>query len=257
MVPETRWHEARFSQGAATAGGTAHGQTTAHQPRYYPALVGLFAVILVVSNIIAVKLVLVAGLVLPAAVVLFPLAYILGDVVTEVYGYAAARRMIWTGFTANLLAVGAIWLAARLPAAPFWNAGLGSAAAADAAFRALFGFTPRLLAASFAAYLVGEFLNAYVMAKLKVRTEGRWLWLRTISSTIVGEGVDSATFITLAFYGIIPAAGLLQAVVSQWLVKVAYETLATPLTYVVANGLKRAEGMDVFDRQTDFSPLAF
>ncbi len=95
------------------------------------------------------------------------------------------------------------------------------------------------------------------MAKLKVRTEGRWLWLRTISSTIVGEGVDSATFITLAFYGIIPAAGLLQAVVSQWLVKVAYETLATPLTYVVANGLKRAEGMDVFDRQTDFSPLAF
>ena len=233
-----------------------NGQT-AGRPRYYPALVGLFAVILVVSNIIAVKLVLVAGLVLPAAVVLFPLAYILGDVVTEVYGYAAARRMIWTGFAANLLAVAAIWLAVRLPAAPFWHAGLGSAAEAQAAFRALFGFTPRLLAASFTAYLVGEFLNAYIMAKLKVRTEGRWLWLRTVTSTIVGEGVDAATFIALAFYGIIPAGGLLQAVVSQWLVKVAYETLATPLTYLAANGLKRAEGVDVFDRQTDFSPWAF
>ena len=227
------------------------------QPRYYAPLVGIFATVLVVSNIIAVKLVQVAGLVLPAAVVLFPLAYILGDVVTEVYGYAAARRMIWTGFAANLLAVVAIWIATWLPAAPFWNAGLGSPQAAQAAFRALFGFTPRLLAASFAAYLVGEFLNAYIMAKLKVRTAGRWLWLRTISSTIVGEGVDAAVFITLAFYGIIPAAGLLQAVLSQWLVKVGYETLATPLTYLVANGLKRAEGMDAFDRHTDFSPLAF
>lgn len=227
------------------------------QPRYYASLVGIFAVVLVVSNIIAVKLVQVFGLVLPAAVVLFPIAYILGDVVTEVYGYAYARRMIWTGFAANLLAVAAIWVGGLLPPAPFWDAGLGSPQAAQAAFRALFGFTPRLLAASFAAYLVGEFLNAYIMAKLKVRTQGKWLWLRTISSTIVGEGVDAATFITLAFYGIIPTAGLLQAVVSQWLVKVAYETLATPLTYLVANGLKRAEGLDVFDRGTNFNPLVF
>ncbi len=229
----------------------------AQRPRYYASLVGIFAVVLVVSNIIAVKLVEVFGLVLPAAVVLFPLAYILGDVVTEVYGYAAARRMIWTGFAANLLAVAAIWVATRLPAAPFWDAGLGSPQGAQAAFRALFGFTPRLLAASFVAYLVGEFLNAYIMAKLKVRTRGKWLWLRTISSTIVGEGVDAATFIILAFYGIIPTAGLWQAVVSQWLVKVAYETLATPLTYLVANALKRAEAMDAFDHDTDFSPLIF
>jgi len=224
------------------------------QPRYYASLVGIFAVVLVVSNIIAVKLVQIFGLVLPAAVVLFPIAYILGDVVTEVYGYAYARRMIWTGFAANLLAVVAIWLGGLLPPAPFWDAGLGSVEAAQAAYHALLGFTPRLLAASFAAYLVGEFLNAYIMAKLKVRTQGKWLWLRTIS---LGEGVDAATFMTLAFYGIIPAGGLLQAILSQWLVKVAYETLATPLTYWAANTLKRAEGMDAFDRDTDFSPLAF
>ncbi len=224
--------------------------------RWYPFLTALFAVTLVVSNIIAVKLIRVAGLVLPAAVVLFPVAYILGDVLTEVYGYAYARRAIWTGFFANLVAVVAIWVGGRLPAAPFWDAGLGSPEAAQAAYRAILGFTPRLLAASFAAYLVGEFLNAYVLAKLKVRTQGRFLWLRTITSTIVGEGADSLVFITLAFFGIIPTAGLVQAIVSQWLFKVAYETLATPLTYVVVNGLKRAEGVDPFDRETDFRPWA-
>jgi len=230
---------------------------TSETHRYYPLLVGIFAAVLVVSNIIAVKLVQIFGLVLPAAVVLFPVAYILGDVVTEVYGYAYARRMIWTGFGANLLAVVAIWLGGLLPPAPFWDAGLGSVEAAQHAYQAILGFTPRLLAASFAAYLVGEFLNAYIMAKLKLRTQGRWLWLRTITSTIVGEGVDAATFMTLAFYGVIPTGGLLQAVLSQWGVKVAYETLATPLTYWVANALKRAEGLDAFDEHTDFSPLAF
>ncbi len=222
--------------------------------RWYPFLSALFAVILVVSNIIAVKLVQIGGLVLPAAVILFPLAYVLGDVLTEVYGYAYARRTIWTGFFANLVAVLAIWVGGRLPAAPFWEAGLGSVEAAQQAYGAILGFTPRLLAASFAAYLVGEFLNAYVLAKLKVRTAGRFLWLRTIASTIVGEGADSLVFITLAFYGIIPTAGLVQAVLSQWGVKVAYETLVTPFTYLVANGLKRAEGVDHFDRETDFRP---
>lgn len=224
--------------------------------RWYPFLSALFAVILVVSNIIAVKLVRVAGMVLPAAVVLFPLAYVLGDVLTEVYGYAYARRTIWTGFFANLVAVVAIWVGGLLPAAPFWDAGLGSVEAAQRAYRAILGFTPRLLFASFTAYLVGEFLNAYVLAKLKVRTQGRFLWVRTIGSTIVGEGADALVFITLAFYGIIPTSGLVQAVLSQWGVKVAYETLVTPLTYLVVNALKRAEGMDYFDRDTDFRPWA-
>ncbi len=225
--------------------------------RWYPFLVGLFTGTLVISNIIAVKLVVLFGLVLPAAVVVFPLAYILGDVLTEVYGYAYARRAIWTGFAANLVAVVAVALAARLPAAPFWHAGLGSPQAAQQAFDAILGFSPRLLAASFVAYLVGEFLNAYVLARLKLRTQGRWLWLRTIASTIVGEGADSAVFITLAFGGLMPLAALLQTVLSQWGFKVVYEALATPLTYAVANGLKRAEGHDAFDRGTDFHPLRF
>ncbi len=229
----------------------------ASRARWYPFLVGLFTGTLIVSNIIAVKLVMFGDLVLPAAVVVFPLAYILGDVITEVYGYAYARQAIWTGFVANALAVAAIALAGRLPAAPFWNAGLASSHAAQQAYQAILGFTPRLLAASFSAYLVGEFLNAYVLARLKIRTQGRWLWLRTIASTIVGEGADSAVFITLAFAGVMPTHALWQAVVAQWLFKVTYETAVTPLTYAVANALKRVEGRDAFDYETDFHPLRF
>lgn len=224
--------------------------------KWYAFLTALFSVVLVVSNIIAVKLVNLFGLVLPAAVILFPVAYILGDVITEVYGYAYMRRVIWTGFFANLVAVLAIWLGGLLPAVPFWDAGLGSGAQAQAAYQAILGFAPRLLVASFVAYLIGEFLNAYVLAKLKIRTAGRFLWLRTITSTMLGEGADSFVFITLAFYGIIPGAGLLQAILSQWAFKVVYETLVTPFTYLVANALKRAEGVDAFDEETDFRPWA-
>jgi len=226
--------------------------------RWFPFVTAVFVTTLIISNIIAVKLVHLFGLYLPAAVILFPVAYIFGDILTEVYGYARARQVIWTGFACNLLAVIAIWIGGQLPAAPFWSAGaFNSPDAAQQAYQAILGFTPRLLTASFAAYLVGEFLNSYVLAKLKVRTEGRFLWLRTISSTIVGEGADSAVFITLAFYGIFPTSGLLQAILSQWLFKVAYETLATPLTYLIVNALKRAEGVDVFDHETNFSPVAF
>ncbi len=226
--------------------------------RWFPFVTAVFVTTLITSNIIAVKLVRLFGLFLPAAVVLFPVAYIFGDILTEVYGYARARQVIWTGFACNLLAVTAIWIGGRLPAAPFWSAGtFTTPESAQQAYQAILGFTPRLLAASFAAYLVGEFLNSYVLARLKIRTAGRFLWLRTITSTIVGEGADSAVFITLAFYGIFPLAGLGQAILSQWLFKVAYETLATPLTYLVINALKRAEGVDVFDYETKFTPLAF
>ncbi len=225
--------------------------------RWYPLVVAVFATTLVVSNIIAVKLIGIGGLVLPAAVILFPVAYIFGDILTEVYGYARARQAIWTGFFCNLLAVIAIWLAGLLPAASFWNAGLPSPEAAQEAYTAILGFTPRLLLASFMAYLVGEFLNSFVMAKLKVRTEGRYLWLRTISSTLVGEGADSLVFISVAFWGIIPLAGLGTAILSQWLVKVVYEIIATPLTYLIVGGLKRSEQEDYYDRDTDFTPIAF
>lgn len=223
--------------------------------RWFDGLVALFVTCLIISNIIAAKLVALGPIVLPAAVILFPVVYILGDVLTEVYGYARARRVIWLGFFANLVAVMAIWIGGRLPAAPFWTLGVyQTPEQAQQAYDALLGFTPRLLVASFIAYLVGEFLNAYVLAKLKLRTRGRFLWLRTITSTILGEGADSLVFLTLAFWGVIPFAGLVRLFLSHWWFKVLYEAVATPLTYLVANGLKRAEEMDVFDWETDFRP---
>ena len=211
-------------------------------------IVALFVTCLIVSNITAVKLVAVAGLVLPAAVVVFPVSYILGDVLTEVYGYRRARLAIWLGFLCNLLAVLAFALVGALPPADFWQA--------QPAYEQILGQAPRLLAASFAAYLVGEFANAYVLARLKVATGGRLLWLRTIGSTLVGQLLDSAIFIALAFTGILPAGALVGAIVTQWLVKSAYEALATPLTYAAVGFLKRREGLDAFDRDTRFSPFA-
>lgn len=225
---------------------------------WYPPIVAAFTTALVVSNIIAVRLTDLAGLTLPAAVILFPVAYIFGDVLTEVYGYSRARQAIWIGFGCNLLAVVAIWLGGRLPAADFWNAGVyPDAQQADQAYQAILGFAPRLLLASFLAYLVGEFLNSYVLARLKLATGGRFLWVRTVASTLVGEGADSAIFISASFAGVLAGPELGSAILSQWLFKSAYEALATPLTYLVVNALKRAEGVDVFDRQTDFRPVRF
>jgi len=211
-------------------------------------LTALFVTALLTANVIAVKLVDVAGLVVPAGVVIFPLSYIFGDVLTEVYGYRQARRVIWLGFLCNLLMVVAIWLGGLLPAAGFWDG--------QAAYERILGFTPHLLVASFAAYLVGEFANSYVLARLKVATGGRWLWTRTIGSTVVGQGLDSLVFIAVAFVGIMPGPeALLTAIVTQWLFKSAYEILATPLTYAVVTFLKRTEGLDAYDRDTRFNPL--
>jgi uncharacterized integral membrane protein (TIGR00697 family) len=210
-------------------------------------VVAVFVTTLISANITAVKLVEVFGLILPAAVIVFPISYICGDVLTEVYGYRATRRVIWLGFLCNLLVVVAIYLGQVLPAASFWEA--------QEAYERVLGYTPRLLTASFVAYLVGEFANAIVLAKMKVATNGRFLWSRTIGSTLVGQGLDSLVFITLAFVGTIPASGLLAAIVTQWLVKSAYEASATPLTYLVVNRLKRVEDLDVYDRDTSFNPL--
>ncbi len=224
--------------------------------RWYPIILAVFVTTLIISNIIAVKLVSILGFTLPAAVILFPIAYIFGDVLTEVYGYSRARHAIWIGFGCNLLAVIAIWIGGILPADPYWNAGfyIGPDEASQA-YQAILGYSLRLLVASFTAYLVGEFLNAIVLAKLKVVTEGRWLWTRTIASTLVGQGADSIIFISIAFLGTIPGYVLRATILHQWLFKCAYETLATPLTYVIVNTLKRAEGVDYFDKETDFNPL--
>ena len=208
------------------------------------------------SNIIAVKVVTIFGLILPAAVILFPVAYIIGDVLTEVYGYGRARQAIWIAFGCNLLAVAAIWAAGLLPPASSWTVGaLNGPEESAQAFQAILGFTPRLLLASFIAYLVGEFVNAFILAKMKILTQGRYLWTRTIGSTLIGQGIDSLLFISIAFYGVLPSSVLISAILAQWLVKSAYEVLATPLTYLVVNNLKRAENIDSFDTNTDFSPL--
>ena len=214
---------------------------------WFLVLVAVFIGALIGANITAVKLLSVAGFLIPAAIVIFPLSYILGDVLTEVYGYAQARRVIWLGFLANLIVVAAIWLAQVLPGAPIWDA--------QEAYERILGLAPRILLASFLAYLVGEFANAVVLAKMKIATRGRWLWTRTIGSTLVGQGLDSLIFITLAFAGTIPTRVLMVAIVAQWLGKSAYEALVTPLTYLVVNFLKRRDGLDVYDERTRFNPL--
>jgi uncharacterized integral membrane protein (TIGR00697 family) len=215
--------------------------------RYFLVVVSLFITCLITANIIAVKLISVHGLVLPAAVIVFPISYILGDVLTEVYGYRRARSVIWLGFACNLILVIAVWLGGILPAASFWDG--------QDAYARILGYTPRILVASFLAYLVGEFSNSFVLAKLKIATNGRHLWTRTIGSTLVGQGLDSMVFITLAFAGAIPFSGLLSAIIAQWLTKTAYEAAVTPLTYRAVNYLKRREGLDVYDYHTRFNPL--
>jgi len=213
------------------------------------ACAALFVTCLLTANVVAAKLVAVAGVVLPAAIVVFPLSYVVADVLTEVWGYAAARRVIWLGFGCNLVMVAAVWAGGALPPAPFWTG--------QAAWDAILGQTPRILGASFAAYLVGEFTNAFTLARLKIATEGRWLWTRTIGSTVVGQAVDSAVFVGLAFGGTVPAGALVWIMAGQWAAKVLYEAAATPLTYAAVGWLKAREGVDAFDHRTDFNPLRF
>lgn len=215
---------------------------------YFLIVVAMFITCLVTANIIAVKLISIFGLVMPAAIIIFPISYILGDVLTEVYGYRQARRVIWLGFFCNLILVVAILLGQLMPAAHFWDG--------QAAYERILGYTPRILAASFMAYLVGEFSNSFVLAKMKIATNGRWLWTRTIGSTLVGQGLDSLVFITLAFVGTIPLSALLSTIIIQWLAKSIYEAAVTPLTYKVVNFLKRHEGLDVYDYNTQFNPFA-
>ena len=214
---------------------------------WFVLVVAVFVTGLIAANITSVKLITLWGLVLPAGIVIFPISYIIGDILTEVYGYARARRVIWIGFFCNLLAVGVIWIGQIIPPAPFWDG--------QGAYERILGYAPRLLGASFLAYLVGEFVNAYVMAKMKIATKGRWLWTRTIGSTLVGQGADSLVFIVVAFAGTLPVDTLGLTVITQWLVKSLYEAVATPVTYQAVGFLKRREGLDAYDHHTRFNPL--
>jgi len=216
--------------------------------RYLDILINLFVVALMVSNLVAGKIVAFGSLRVSGAQILFPLTYIFGDVFTEVYGYSASRRAIWTGFIASsvLAAMGLIVVA--LPPAPEWHD--------QEAFEKVFYTVPRVIAGSLLAYWCGEFANAFVMAKLKVLTQGRHLWVRTIGSTAVGQFVDTIIVMVFVFGGKVDIATILTLIGSGYVFKVVYEAAATPLTYLVVNTLKRLEGVDVFDRSTDFNPFA-
>ncbi len=208
---------------------------------------GLFVTCLLISNIIAGRLIEVGGIVLPAAVIIFPLTYILGDVLTEVYGYERTRLVIWLGFVANVLMSGFFLITIALPSPSFWTH--------KEAYETVLGFTPRLVAASLIAYLAGEFSNSFVLSQVKLLTRGRFLWIRTIGSTVVGQGIDTALFIFIAFYGLIPQPVLLGMLLAQYLWKVGYEAAATPLTYAVVRAIKRKEGFDTFDYRVNYNPF--
>jgi len=214
--------------------------------KYLDVLINIFVVVLIVSNLVAQKFTDVGSLRVSAAQFLFPITYIFGDVFTEVYGYSASRRAIWTGFMGSAVMTGmslfAVWLP---PSAEFKN---------QAAFETVFGVVPRVVAGSLMAYWAGEFANSLTVAKMKLWTNGRYLWTRTVGSTIIGQAVDTTIVFTVIFYDQ-PIRVIWQIIYSGYLFKVAYEVLATPLTYLVVNTLKRAEGVDFFDRSTDFNPF--
>lgn len=208
-------------------------------------IIAVFITCLITANIIAVKIISLGPFLLPAAIFVFPLSYIFGDVLTEVYGYRVARRVIWLGFACNLIFVFFAWVGQLLPPAGFWEG--------QEAYESILGYTPRLLAASFGGYLVGEFANSFILARMKILTRGRWLWSRTIGSTVVGQGLDTSVFITLAFIGTPAFSALL--ILYHWLAKTAIEAFLTPATYTIVNWLKRKENIDTYDYGTKYNPF--
>jgi len=214
---------------------------------YFTAVGAVFVATLLISNISAQKLFALGPFTFSGGILIFPVTYIFGDVLTEVYGYARSRQIIWTGLCCNLLMAVVLWLVVKLPPAQGWPL--------QEQFATVLGLVPRVVVASTVAYWAGEFSNSFTLAKLKVRTSGRLLWTRTIGSTLVGQTVDTAIFVVLAFGGVFPGELLVRAIWSGALFKVVYEAVATPVTYAVVNFLKRREGIDVFDRETDFNPF--
>lgn len=215
---------------------------------YFLIVVVLYVTTLITANTVAIRVLDIGPFTADAGTLTFPIAYIVGDVLTEVYGYRIARRVIWLGFIANTLAVAIYQMAVRVPS-------VDDPAFQDA-FTMVFNATPRILLASMAAYLVGSFINAFVLARLKVITEGRWLWMRTIGSTVMGQGLDTVVFVFIAFWGVFPGDVIWAMLYTNWIVKIGIEVLATPVTYQVINAFKKHEKSDVYDVTTDFNPLA-
>jgi hypothetical protein len=227
------------------------GKTEHPRPglKYFDIIAALFVAVYLISQIASAKLFALGPFAFPGAIVIFPIAYIFGDILTEVYGYARSRRIIWISFIAAVLMSLTLLIVQYLPPAPGWHNQI--------AYEQVLGFVPRVVLGSIIAFWAGEFANAYVMAKMKIWTRGKRLWVRTIGSTVIGQAVDSIVFVTVAFVGKVNLLLLLNIAGSLYLFKVLYEVVATPLTYAVVSFLKRAEAIDVFDYETNFSPFRF
>jgi queuosine precursor transporter len=219
-----------------------------HNFRYLDLITALFVAVLLISNIASSKITSFGFFTLDAGTILFPLTYVFGDILTEVYGFARARRVIWIGLLCNVLMAVIFMIVGALPSAADWNN--------QEAYQAILGLTPRIVAASIIAYFAGEFLNSFVLAKIKIKTKGKYLWLRTISSSLVGEFFDTLLFCLIAFAGVLPTPVLISLLISNYIFKVAIEVGFTPLTYGVVNKLKKVEHQDYYDRKTNFNPFA-
>jgi len=236
-----------------TAASPQIARETAHrQFKYYDFVMAAFVAILLLSNVIgAAKPAAISWggeeWVFGAGILFFPLGYVIGDVLTEVYGFARARRVIWAGFAAMIFMAFMSWVVVSLPPAAGWEG--------QAAYDAVFGQVWRIVIASMAAFWAGEFVNSYIMARMKIWTQGKHLWLRTIGSTVAGQGVDSLIFYPLAFWGVWESKVVLVVMVTNWFLKVLWEALLTPVTYGIIGFLKKREGVDLYDERTNFSPF--
>jgi queuosine precursor transporter len=222
---------------------------SAREAKHFDLVCALFVSAYLISQVSSSKIFALGHFQFPGGIIIFPVAYIFGDILTEVYGFARARRTIWIGFFAAVLMSAILLIIQYLPPAPSWNN--------QRAYESVLGFVPRITVASIAAYWAGELANSYVLARMKVLTRGRWLWTRTVGSTVIGQAIDSCVFGGVAFYRMLPLRAVITIIASIYIFKVFYEVLATPLTYVVVGYLKRTEGIDVYDDTTNFSPFRF
>ena len=217
--------------------------------RYFDVIMALFVAVLLISNLASTKIVSLWMFTFDGGTILFPLSYIFGDVLTEVYGYQRSRKVIWTGFGAALLMSLVLWVVQEMPPATDWPN--------QQAYESLLGFVPRIVLASLVAYFGGAFSNAFLMSKLKIKTKGKFLWVRTIGSTLIGEGIDTAIFCMVAFYGVLPNELLISIIISNYIFKSGVEILFTPITYAIIGFLKKREHVDIYDTGISYNPFRY
>lgn len=216
--------------------------------KYFDIILGLFVAVLLISNVASSKVLDLGPFTFDGGTILFPISYIFGDILTEVYGYKRSRRVIWTGFFAAFLMSAVFMIVGKLPPAADWPN--------QEAYEKILGLTPRIVIASLIAYFAGEFSNSYTLAKMKILSKGKWLWSRTIGSTIIGEGIDTLLFVFIAFYGVFPGDLIISVLLSNYIFKVSFEAVFTPVTYMAVGFLKKRELSDVYDYDTDFNPFS-